>query len=209
VHITVWNDYICPWAYAARPQTAWLRDRIAATEAERGNPGDEPITISVRSFELHPDLPSEGTTVRPGGRLDKVFDHIAGECEKRALPFVKPTRTPNSHRILALAELVDHRHPETFLAFDDAVARAYWVEGRAIDDDAELAAMLERLDLDRSLLDDVEGIGEQRLAAARTAAMAVGATATPTWQINDLVVTGLHDDAQFHRWVGRILERSS
>jgi hypothetical protein len=39
--------------------------------------------------------------------------------------------------------------------------------------------------------------------------MDVGATATPSWQIGELVVTGLHDDAQFRRWVGRILDQSN
>lgn len=208
MHITVWNDYICPWAYAARPQTAWLRDQVAAKEAKNGDPGNVTVEISVRSFELHPDLPLEGSEVRPGGRLDKVFDHIAEECAKREQPFSKPTRTPNSHRILALAELVNLHHPETFLSFDEAVARAYWVEGRAIDDSNEVAELLGGLGLDRSLMAEVDDLGDELLAKARAAAMDVGATATPSWQINDLVVTGLHDDAQFQRWVGRILERS-
>jgi predicted DsbA family dithiol-disulfide isomerase len=103
---------------------------------------------------------------------------------------------------------VNLHHPETFLSFDEAVARAYWVEGRAIDDSGELAELLERAGLDRSLMAEVDDLGDELLAAARAAAMDVGATATPSWQINDLVVTGLHDDAQFQRWVGRILERS-
>ncbi len=205
MHITVWSDYICPWAYAARPQTAWLRDQVTAREAASDN---RSVKIEVRSFELHPDLPPEGSEVRAGGRLDKVLDHIADECTKRGQPFEKPNRTPNSHRILALAEVVNHRHPEAFLAFDDAVASAYWVDGRPLDDEAEMAALLEGVGLDRSLLTDVDGLGETLLAQARTAAMDVGATATPSWQIDDLVVTGLHDDSQFQRWVGRILEHS-
>jgi predicted DsbA family dithiol-disulfide isomerase len=169
---------------------------------------DEAITITIRSFELHPDIPAEGSSVRPGGRLDKVFDHIAEECRERRQPFVKPKRTPNSHRILALAELVNDRHPDVFPAFDDAVAHAHWVEGRAIDDEVVVARLLGVVGLDPSLLDDVDGLGERLLAESRTDAMNAGATATPSWQINDLVVTGLHDDAQFQRWVGRILEHS-
>lgn len=203
MHITVWNDYICPWAYAARPQTAWLRSQIDAA-------GLGPSTVTVRSFELHPDIPLEGRTNRPGGRLDQVFDHIATECQSRGQEFTKPTRTPNSSGILALAELVSERHPARFVAFDDAVATAHWVDGASIDDPAVVQEILRGVGLDAEALTSQEAAaeGDRLLAASRLAAMDVGATATPSWQINDLVVTGLHDDAQFQRWVGRILARS-
>ena len=72
MHITVWNDYICPWAYAARPLTAWLR--VEAAEYGR--------IVEQRSFELHPDIPSGGSIVRAGGRLDQVFDHITAMGER-------------------------------------------------------------------------------------------------------------------------------
>jgi predicted DsbA family dithiol-disulfide isomerase len=198
MRITVWNDYICPWAYAARPQTDWLIGQVAPLDVE----------VITRSFELHPDLPIEGRPIRPDGRFDHVLDHIAVECERRGHPFVKPSRTPNSRRVLALAELVHAEHPAAFPAFDDHVARAHWVEGRPIDDDAVLASLLAGAGVDPGLIDEIEHEGMRLLAAARRDAMDVGATATPSWQIGDLLVTGLHDDAQFRRWIGRILERS-
>jgi len=202
VHITVWNDYICPWAYAARPQTEWLRSQIDAAGVG---------TVTVRSFELHPDIPAEGRTNRPGGRLDQVFDHIANECASRGQRFKKPARTPNSHATLALAELVSVRHPEHFVAFDDAVAAAHWVDGSAIDDPGVVRALLVAAGLDPDELTSASAVAESEelLEVARSEAMDVGATATPSWQIGDLVVTGLHDDAQFQRWVGRILDQSN
>lgn len=198
MEITVWNDYICPWAYASRPQTDWLRQQAAAHDIE----------VRVHGFELHPDLPPEGRRVRPGGRLDRVFDHIAGECRRRQLPFVKPEVTPNSRRALALSELVATHHPNRFVVFDDAMAAAYWVEGRTIDDDQVMAGALGAAGVDDGLVDRIDAEGVPMLETARQQAMEVGATATPSWQIGDMVVTGLHDDAQFHRWVSRILERS-
>lgn len=198
VLITVWNDYICPWAYASRSQTDWLRRQVAGRDIE----------IEVHGFELHPGIPAEGRAVRPGGRLDQVLDHIAAQCHERDLPFAKPTRTPNSRRALALSELVHAHHHDAFLAFDDGMARAHWVEGRSIDDDQVLAAILDEAGIDVDLIHRIDGEGGALLDTARERAMNAGATATPSWQINDLVVTGLHDDAQFHRWVGRILERS-
>ncbi len=199
VRITVWNDYICPWAYAARPQTAWLEEQTA----------DQDVEVVTRSFELHPDLPAEGRPLRLGGRLDQVLDHIALECERRGHPFVKPERTPNSRRVLALAELVQARRSDAFSDFDHSVAHAHWVEGRPIDDDAVLADLLHDSRIDSSLIDEIEDEGMKLLASARRDAMDVGATATPSWQIGDLVITGLHDDAQFRRWIGRILDRSA
>ena len=201
MHITVWSDYICPWAYAARPQTRWLRQQLAATGAG---------TLQVRSFELHPDLPIAGRTIRPGGRLDQVMERIAAECESRGQPFVTPNRTPNSRAILGLAELVNHRHPGQFEAFDDAVARAYWVEQRHIDDPDVMYSLLVEIGLDPDplLTDEAAAAGAQRLNIARRDALEVGASATPSWQIGDLVIAGLHDDQQFQRWFGRILERS-
>jgi len=202
VHITVWNDYICPWAYAARPQTAWLRSQLDAAGVG---------SVTVRSFELHPDIPMDGRTNRAGGRLDQVFDHIGVECASRGQAFSKPIRTPNSHAILALAELVSVRHPENFIAFDDAIATAHWVTGEAIDDPAVVDSLLLKAGLTPAELTSESAIadGDRLLAEARAAAMEVGATATPTWQIGDLVVTGLHDDAQFQRWVRRILDQST
>lgn len=202
MHITAWNDYICPWAYAARPQTQWLR-----TELEANGAG----TVNVRSFELHPDIPLEGRDVRPGGRLDQVFDHIAIECESRGQAFNKPRRTPNSRSILGLAELVSRRHSDHFAAFDEAVATAYWVQGLAIDDPEVVRSLLDDagLDPDQLMSSEARAEAEKLLADARSAAMDVGATATPSWQIGDLVVTGLHDDAQFRRWIGRILDTQS
>lgn len=202
MHITVWNDYICPWAYAARPQTRWLREQLTSTGAG---------TLSTRSFELHPDLPEAGKEIRPGGRLDQVFDRIAVECSERSQDFVKPTRTPNSRMILGLAELVNRRHPDRFDAFDDAVARAHWVDSRAIDDPQVVSSLLTEAGLDPAELvnDEAAAEGLQLLADSRAEALAVGATATPSWQFGDLVITGLHDDQQFQRWFGRILERSA
>lgn len=203
MRITVWNDYICPWAYAARPQTAWLRARVA----EAGLPSE---TVTVRSFELHPDLPVDGRPIAPSRRYDAVLDHIATECERRDHPFTKPTHTPNAHLVLSVAEFVAHHHPARHDTFDNAVARAYWVDGEDIGDAAVVATIADSAGLPGSELVSENSLaeGSSLLAGARSDAMLAGATATPSWQIDDFVVTGLHDDAQFQRWVGRILDRA-
>lgn len=197
MEVIVWNDYICPWAYAARPRTAWLRDQRA--------------TIGLRAYELHPNLPPEGRPIRPGGRLDKVLDHIGAECERQGQPFVKPDRSPNSRRCLELFEIVNAAHPNDIAGLDDDLAEAHWVKGLAIDDPAVLEAVL-RDRLGKPAADDVisrhaDGEGSRLLDESKALAHDVGVTATPSWRIGELTITGLHPPEQFERWAGRLLTR--
>ena len=191
--MTLWNDYICPWAYAARPHTAWLRS--------------SGIDVTVRSYELHPNLPSKGRPVRPGGRLDLVFDHIAEECKTAGLEFNKPTRSPNTHRLLGITELVALHHPNVFERVDEAIARAHWFDGLAIDDFDVIDAILRRYGIDTAALLDREadGEGNRLLEESMAAALEVEVTATPAWRVGELTITGLHRLDQFQRWTGRIL----
>lgn len=191
--MTLWNDYICPWAYAARSHTAWLRS--------------SGIDVAVRSYELHPNLPPEGLPVRPGGRLDLVFDHIAEECKTAGLEFNKPTRSPNSHRLLGITELVAQHHADVFDEVDEAIARAHWVDGLAIDDPDVIEAILgaNGIDADALLHREADGEGSRLLEESMTAALDVEVTATPAWRVGELTITGLHRLDQFQRWTGRIL----
>jgi len=197
----MWNDYICPWAYAARPLSGWLENEAAGND----------ISVTPRSFELHPEIPLEGSPVRSGGRLDKVFDHIADECATAGIEFSKPSRSPNTHRVLQLVEIVQSEWPGRFSAVDDAFARAHWVEGLAIDDPEIIANILKDASLDPEAVFELEGLGlgarllEESIRLARES----GVTGTPAWLVNGMVITGLHPRPQFERWITRILERSS
>ena len=39
------------------------------------------VTVVHRPFELHPEIPPGGRTIRPDGRLAPTFDRIAAECD--------------------------------------------------------------------------------------------------------------------------------
>ncbi len=194
--VTLWNDYICPWAYAARPHTEWLRS--------------QGVDVRVRSYELHPNLPSEGKAVRPGGRLDQVFDVIALECRTAELGFNKPQRSPNSHRVLGVVELVSAHWPQAFERVDAALAELHWVAGGALDDAATIDLILEASGVDVAALRDREadGEGERLLASSMADAREVEVTGTPAWRIGAMTITGLHPREQFERWASRLLERS-
>lgn len=194
--MTLWNDYICPWAYAARPLTAWLRA--------------EGVAVRVRSFELHPEIPPEGHRVRPGGRLDRVFDHIADECAASGLEFSKPDRSPNTHRLLGMTELVAAHWPDSFDQVDVDLARLHWVTGGDLDDDEALDAILGGAGVDVGKLRDLEadGAGEDLLQASMAAAAEAEVTGTPAWRIGPMTITGLHPEPQFRRWAERLIERN-
>jgi predicted DsbA family dithiol-disulfide isomerase len=193
--VTVWNDYICPWAYAARPRTDWLRGRG--------------VDVDMRFYELHPTIGPEGRATRPGGRLDGVFDHIADECATAGLDFIKPTRTPNSRRCLEVMELLRAHYDTHLTAVDAAMARAHWVEGRPLDDRSVVHTIVAANagdDVANDVADRLDdGEGSALLAASRDEAHDVGVTATPGWRIGELTITGLHPPEQFERWAGRVL----
>lgn len=193
--VSVWNDYICPWAYAARPHTEWLQA--------------SGIEVELRFYELHPYIGPEGRTTRPGGRLDGVFDHLAEVCAEAGLPFVKPARTPNSHRCLETMELVRIHHREHLPSIDEAMAAAHWVHGLELDDASVIRAIV-TAQAGSAVADDVvervaDGEGSALLEASRDEALDLGVTATPAWRIGELTITGLHPREQFERWAGRVL----
>jgi predicted DsbA family dithiol-disulfide isomerase len=195
MEVTVWYDHVCPWAYAGRSRTKLLQDRG--------------LVVVSRAFELHPELPPEGRPVRAGSRLDRVLDHIADECAAAGLPFTKPTRSPNTRSVLLVAEVVRAHTPHAFAAVDAALARAQWVEGRPIDDPAEVAAILTASGVDPSAVEEriASGEGDQLLDESMRAAREVGVTGTPAWRIGELTIPGLQPTAQFERWVDRLLGR--
>lgn len=196
MQVTLWNDYICPWAYAARPLTAWLRT--------------QDVEVRVRSFELHPDLPPEGRALKPGGRLDGVFDHIGDECRTAGLAFTKPARSPNTHRLLGLTELVAAEWPDEFDAVDDGIAALHWVHGGDLDDDQAIATILDHAGVPSVEVFDrvADGEGERLLDLSMSEARELEVTGTPAWRIGEMTITGLHPLEQFQRWTTRLIERN-
>lgn len=199
MEVTVWTDYLCPWAYGARPRTDWL----AANGAD----------VRYRAYELHPDIPPGGRPVRPGGRLDRVFDHIAEECRQSGLDFVKPQRSPNTRLPLEILELLQETSAEAAAHYDEQVARAHWVDGVAIDDPAELARLTAAAIGDRHQTSELlarfeAGDGAPLVDRSRELAHDVGVTATPAWRIGEFTLTGLHPAPQFERWMRRILNKT-
>jgi predicted DsbA family dithiol-disulfide isomerase len=198
VHALLWSDYICPWAYLGRDRSALMRSLGVA--------------ITTLPFELHPEIPPEGVPVRPGSRLARVFDVIGAECEALGIPFVAPTRSPNSRHVLETAEVVRLHHPDAFAALDASLVRAHWVDGldlsdRDLVDELVLTAGAPSREV-RELVAD--GVGTAAVAASMRQARDHGVAATPAWWVNDaLLIPGAQPRETIERWVTRLVQRSA
>jgi predicted DsbA family dithiol-disulfide isomerase len=191
---TAWSDYVCPWAYLGRDRTALMRDLG--------------VEVTVLPYELHPEIPPEGVEVRPGGRLARVFATIGAECDQLGIEFTPPRRSPNTHHVLEVAEVVRVHAPEAYPAFDRSLARAHWVEGRDLGD-RDLVTQL--LDEAGGPVDEIaelvaDGAGSAALTASMAKARSVGVMATPAWWVDDaLLIPGAQPRETIERWITKML----
>jgi predicted DsbA family dithiol-disulfide isomerase len=193
----LWRDYLCPWCYLGRDRTRVM----------------ESLGVSVLplGYDLHPEVPQGGRAIRPDGRLDRVLDHVAAECETAGMPMRKPTRSPNTRRALEIAEILRVTAADSFAAYDDACYRAHWVDGGDLGDDTTLWTLVgdAGADVDRTRRASADGLGARELARSMTAARAQGVAATPAWWVDErLLIPGVQPRETVERWVTRLLERS-
>ena len=162
------------------------------------------MTVDVRSYELHPEVPPEGRAVRPDGRFAAVLEHIGAECRAAGLPFRRPSRIPNTRRALEIAEVVRSTAPEAFPAVDAAFYDAQWVH----DEDLGDPAVVDRILADAGLAVDLDAgapLVEQAMAEAREHDV----SGTPAWWVADrLLIPGVQDRDTVERWVNRLKERA-
>jgi predicted DsbA family dithiol-disulfide isomerase len=192
-----WRDYLCPWCWLGRDRTDVL-ERLG-------------VTVTHLPYDLHPEIPPEGRAVRPGGRLDAVFDHIAAECELEGREFTRPTRTPNTRRALETAEIVRRLDPSSFRALDEALFRGHWVDGLDIGDPAVIDHLVDASGAPAELVAEqrAEGIGSAALGESMSVAREHGIAATPSWLVDGaLVIPGVQPVETVERWITRLARRA-
>ncbi len=197
MRVTVWSDYCCPWCYLAL-------DRLELLD-ELG------VAADVLPFELHPETPPGGRRHRPDGRTARVFARVGAECEEAGLPFVAPGATPNTARVLEVAEAVRRTSPEAFPDLHRALFRGHFVDGLDLGDAGVVDALAEGAGADLGAVRawQADGRAGAAVAEARAAALELGVTATPGFRFDTgLVVTGVHPRASLTRWVTRMRGRA-
>ena len=191
-----WRDYLCPWCWLGRDRTDVLVDLG--------------VRVTHLPYDLHPEIPPDGRAVRPGSRLDAVFDHIAAECAREGRDFVRPTRTPNTRRALETAEIVRRLDPARFPALDEALFRGHWVDGIDIGDPEVIDALVEASGAPLAAVAEqrAEGIGSAALGESMAKAREHGVAATPSWLVDDvLVIPGVQPVETVERWITRLIDR--
>jgi len=190
--VTCWSDLCCPWCWLGRDRTELLRSLGA--------------TVQVRPYELHPDIPRAGRDVRPGGRLAAVFADIERECATLGRPFRAPSRIPNTNRALRTLEAVRARDTEAYDRLEDALYRAVWVDGLAIDDLDVLDELISAAGLPGALINAAvdNGEGVDALARSMADAHAAGVAATPAWAFGEFVLPGVQPRPLFERIVSKL-----
>ena len=191
----VWSDYLCPWCYAGLARSEQL-------EAMG-------VRVSPRPYELHPEIPPEGWSVREG-RGRRLYEHIARECDAAGLPFRRPDRIPNSHRALAVSEWVRLHAPDAHPALHRSLFDALFVEGEPIDDPDVLDMLVTASGADAAACREAvdAGLLDEPLTRSREDALDAGVTGTPSWLIDGrLLIPGLQQPEVFDRLVTRLRSR--
>ena len=152
IKIDVWSDVACPWCYIGKRNLEAGIDTYAGTGAGRE------VEVEYHSFELAPDTPVDfdgteldylvGAKGIDATQAQQMLDRVTGVAAAAGLRYdfssVKHTRTVKAHQLLhyAKAHGLQRETKERLLS-------AYFVEGRHIGRDEDLADLAEELGMDR------------------------------------------------------------
>jgi predicted DsbA family dithiol-disulfide isomerase len=196
--IDVVSDVVCPWCYIGK------RKLERALEELRGREPALDISVRWHPFELNPDLPAQGIPRR--AYLEAKFndEHRIAEIAARVravgasigigFDFDRIQRQPNTrdaHRLIAWAQELGDAAPMVERLF-----KAYFIEGRLLNDVNELATIATEAGLDgaaaRAVLES-DRFGTAVEAEYREA-QAAGIQGVPFFIFNGrTAVSGAHD----------------
>ena len=199
--IILYSDYVCPFCYFGR-------ESLARYQAS----GGEPLEIEWRPFDLRRDKRTAD------GEIDHaVDDGKDGAYFKQAKASVRRLQAQYDVEMeLDLATDIDslpaqlvsydvvERYPyETWLAFDESVFEALWVDGRDIGETTVLRELATGADIDPDEVSAALDSDAQRekLDEAFAAAQRAGITAVPTFGYDGHAARGAVPPEQFRRLV--------
>lgn len=147
IKVDVWSDIACPWCYIGK------RKFEAGAAAFGGE-----VEVEYHSFELAPDTPVdfEGTEIDflvkhkglPAAQVQPMLDRVVGIAADVGLDYdfdaLQHTNTIKAHQLLHYAK----QHGKQLLTKERLLA-AYFVEGRHVGRDEDLADLAAEVGLDR------------------------------------------------------------
>ncbi|MEC8631214.1 MAG: DsbA family oxidoreductase [Pseudomonadota bacterium] len=150
IKLDILSDPICPWCFIGK----------ARLDQALINHPDHPFTIEWHPFQLNPGMRAGGMDRREyletkfGGRANalKVYGAIAEAAEESGLEidFAAIKRTPNTldaHRLIHWAGIEGRQ-----TAVVTALFKAYFQEGKDIEDPATLRAIAEGAEMDGDMI---------------------------------------------------------
>lgn len=168
IHIDIFSDVVCPWCYIGER-------RLQAAMEERP---DLVVTRSWQPFQLRPDMPTEGQDWKQlidekfGGaeRANEIFAHITQLGKEEGIEFAfdhiaSAANTADAHRLILFAAGQEREWEAA-----NALYRAYFTDGKNLNDPDDLVAVAEMAGLDpaaaRQFLQSNEGTVEVQQSQA-------------------------------------------
>jgi predicted DsbA family dithiol-disulfide isomerase len=207
IKVDIWSDIACPWCYIGK------RKFEAGVAAFGGD-----VEVEYHSFELAPDTPVDfaGSEIdflvehkgMSAAQVKPMLDRVAGIAAEVGLDYdfdaLQHTKTVKAHQALHYAK----RHGKQ-VELTERLLRAYFVEGRHVGRDEDLADLaadvgLDRADVLRSLtsnefLDDVRADQDQ--------AIRYGIRGVPFYVVDGKYgVSGAQDAAVFAQVLTQVAE---
>ena len=216
--IEIWSDVVCPWCYIGKRRFERALARLGDDPDLDVDP-DTDIHVSYRAFQLDPTAPPGvsqsvvdayaekfGGVERARAIMDQVTAAAAGDGIEFRLDIARRANTLLAHRLLWWAD--QEISPVTQTLANEAILRAYFVEGRDIGDPTVLADVAASVGADR---DEVAGFlagdgGRSEVAEQLERAADLGITAVPTFVVNGRWgIPGAQDSDTFERLLRRLL----
>lgn len=201
--VDVWSDVACPWCYIGKRR---FEEGVRRFRAEHP---DVEVLVTYRSFELSPDTPVdfEGSEVDflarhkglPVEQVHQMLERVTEVAASVGLDYdfssVRHTKTVKAHQVLHLAKARGLQ-----LQMAERLFRAYFVEGRHVGHDEDLAELAAEVGLDREEV--LAALAEGRFAEAVEAdiaqARAYGITGVPFYVLaGKYGVSGAQDPELF------------
>lgn len=164
------------------------------------------ITVRWKAFPLHPDTPEEGLALEElyagrGVDINQVLTRLKQIADELGLPLGERKRTYNSRLAQELAKWAESKGKGD--RFDEAVFRAYFVDGTNIGKVDELAAIAKAIGLPEK---EAKVVLESRtfreaVDADWERSRALGITGVPTFVIDQRGVVGFQPYEALERFL--------
>lgn len=187
MRIDIWSDVVCPFCYIGRARLEGVIDRFAHAEELRGE-----LELVWHSFELDPSTPAgenrpmvESVAVKYGMPVEvarQQNEGLAAAAAGEGLQFnferALNANTFDAHRLVHLAGQADRGLADTL---EQRFMRAYFTEGRAVDDHAVLTELAVEVGLEAEAVARVLGSSEfaDAVRADESAAQQLGISGVP------------------------------